>query len=115
MLRVVSALCSNNSVVSSSIPGDDGKTVVNIIISGGPVIMMQFVVISIHWLNIRIEMQKENSRTEYLSFCRNNKANIIEPVHEISNNVVCATSKASDKPAHMQSLIRAFACRFNIL
>ena len=31
-----------------------------------------------------------------------------EPVHEISNNVVCATSKASDQPAHMRSLIRAF-------
>ena len=27
-----------------------------------------------------------------------------EPVHEISNNVVCATSKASDKPAQMRSL-----------
>ena len=26
-----------------------------------------------------------------------------EPVHEISNNVVCVTSKASDQPAHMQS------------
>ena len=24
-----------------------------------------------------------------------------EPVHEISNNVVCATSKASDQPAHL--------------
>ena len=24
----------------------------------------------------------------------------IEPVHEISNNVVCATSKTSDQPAH---------------
>ena len=34
---------------------------------------------------------------------------IIEPVHEISNNVVCATSKASDQPAHTRSLIRAFA------
>ena len=38
-----------------------------------------------------------------------------EPVHDISNNVVCATSKASDQPAHMRSLIRAFACRLNIL
>ena len=38
-----------------------------------------------------------------------------EPVHEISNNVVCATKKASDQPAHMRSLIRAFACRLNIL
>ena len=28
---------------------------------------------------------------------------INEPVHEISNNVVCATSKASDQPAHTQS------------
>ena len=32
-----------------------------------------------------------------------------EPRHEISNNVVCATSKGSDQPAHMRSLIRAFA------
>ena len=34
-----------------------------------------------------------------------------EPRHEISNNVVCATGKASDQPAHARSLIRAFACR----
>ena len=40
---------------------------------------------------------------------------IIEPQHEISNNKVCATSKGSDQPAHMRSLIRAFASRFNIL
>ena len=38
-----------------------------------------------------------------------------EPVHEISNNLVCATSKASDQPAHTRSLIRAFACRLSIL
>ena len=38
-----------------------------------------------------------------------------EPVHEISNNVVCATSKASYQPAHMRSLIRAFASRLSIL
>ena len=38
-----------------------------------------------------------------------------EPVHEISNSVVCATNKASDQPAHTRSLIRAFASRFNIL
>ena len=36
---------------------------------------------------------------------------IFEPQHEISNNVVCATSKASDQ----RSLIRAFASRLNIL
>ena len=38
-----------------------------------------------------------------------------EPVHEISNNVVCATSKASDQPAHTRSLIRALASRLSIL
>ena len=38
-----------------------------------------------------------------------------EPVHEISNNVVCATIKASDQPAHTGSLIRAFASRLSIL
>ena len=40
---------------------------------------------------------------------------IIEPVHEISNNLVCSTSKASDQPAHMRSLIRAFASCLSIL
>ena len=38
----------------------------------------------------------------------------LEPVHEISNNVVCAT-KASDQPAHTRSLVRAFASRLSIL
>ena len=37
-----------------------------------------------------------------------------EPWHGISNNVVCAASKASDQPAHTCSLIRAFASRLNI-
>ena len=41
--------------------------------------------------------------------------NTFEPVHEISNNVVCATSNASDQPAHMRSLIRALASRLHIL
>ena len=40
---------------------------------------------------------------------------INEPQHEISYNVVCAPSKASDQPAHTRSLIRAFASRMNIL
>ena len=35
--------------------------------------------------------------------------------HEISNNVVCATSKASDQPARTRSLFRAFASRLSIL
>ena len=40
---------------------------------------------------------------------------LYEPWHEISNNVVCATSKGSDQPAHTRSLIRAFASRLHIL
>ena len=38
-----------------------------------------------------------------------------QPWHEMSNNVVCATSKGSDQPTHTRSLIRAFASRLNIL
>ena len=38
-----------------------------------------------------------------------------EPVHEISKDVVCETSKASDQHAHTCSLIRAFASRLSIL
>ena len=40
---------------------------------------------------------------------------IFEPWHEISNNVVCAASIASDQPAHTRKLIRDFASRLNIL
>ena len=40
---------------------------------------------------------------------------LYEPWHEISNNVVCATIKGSDQPAHTRRLIRAFASRMNIL
>ena len=35
----------------------------------------------------------------------NEMREINEPRHEISNDVVCATSKASDQPAHTRSLI----------
>ena len=44
-----------------------------------------------------------------------NFKNSNEPRHEISNNVVYATSNGSDQPAHMRSLIRAFASPWNIL
>ena len=37
------------------------------------------------------------------------------PVHDISNNVVFVTSKASDQPARARSLIRAFSSRLSIL
>ena len=48
----------------------------------------------------------DSSSTEMLKY---------EPVHGISNNLICATSKASDQPAHTRSLIRDFACRLSIL
>ena len=38
---------------------------------------------------------------------------IIEPRHEFSNNMVCATNKGSDQPVHTRSLIRAYARRLN--
>ena len=40
---------------------------------------------------------------------------VIEPVHEIFYNVVSATNKASDQPAHTHSLIRTFASRLSVL
>ena len=40
---------------------------------------------------------------------------INEPRHEMPNNVVCATNKGSDQPAHKSSLVRAFASRFNFM
>ena len=39
----------------------------------------------------------------------------IETVHEISNNVASATSKASDQPVSTSSLLRAFASRLTIV
>ena len=38
-----------------------------------------------------------------------------EHQHDISDNVVCSTSKASDQPAHTHGLIRGFASCLNIL
>ena len=46
-------------------------------------------------------------------FCLRKEQN--EQWHEISNNMVCATSKGSDQPVHMRSLIRAYPGRLNIL
>ena len=72
---------------------------------------------SLHVLfNLLNELGKSNNllgtRASYRLFTR---ILINEPRHEISNNVVCATSKGSNQPAHTRSLIRAFASRLNIL
>ena len=54
-------------------------------------------------------------RSDVLEFSGMNFVCINEPRHEISYNVVCSTSKASDQPAHTRSLIRAFDCCLNII
>ena len=47
--------------------------------------------------------------------CMVHEKHIYETRHDISNNVMCATSKGSDQPAHTRSLIRTFASRLSIL
>ena len=44
-----------------------------------------------------------------------NKIETDEPRYGISNNVVCAISKAADQPAPTHSLIKALADRLNML
>ena len=82
---------------------------------------------SIPWLNIytwlNIGHKCEVTLNHFIPFhdehynsCGHDRAStFFEPRHDISNNVVCATSKASDPPAHTRSLIRAFASSLNIL
>ena len=64
---------------------------------------------------VRVDKSKviPNLRNEISKW--NVKCKTYELVHEISNNVVCATSKASDQPAQARSLIGAFARRLSIL
>ena len=62
---------------------------------------------SYSWTKYQLSVRKKSR----LIYFRNEK---IVPRHEISNNIVCATSKCSDQPVHMYSLIRAFACRLNM-
>ena len=58
---------------------------------------------------------KESDQFEQVHEILDTYKSLYEPPHEIFNNVVCATSKASDQPVYMRSLIRAFASRLNIL
>ena len=64
-----------------------------------------------HSVKYEHNIMKYNMLLNSTTFCKLYN----EPVHEISKNVVCATSKGSDQPAHMRSLIKAFARRLNIL
>ena len=54
-------------------------------------------------------------KTKFHELAQSFQLIINEPQYEISNNVVFETSKGSDQPAHMCSLIRAIASRLNIL
>ena len=61
-----------------------------------------------------VRMERELSQfQEAVEYVKTQVRN--EPRNEIFNNVVCATSKASDQPVHTCSLIRAFASSLNIL
>ena len=66
-------------------------------------------------LNKKKLLRRSNVNLTLFNFGRSAVGITSEPRHEISYNVVCATSKATDQPAHMRSLIRAFANRLNIL
>ena len=55
------------------------------------------------------------SKSQICLSLRQDDEHINELVHEIFNNVVCATSKGSDHPTHTRSLIRVCASRLNIL
>ena len=74
-----------------------------------------FVTIESAFLLILGPIRKFNFSIHLNVYIINQSFNKNEPVHEISNNVVCATSKALDQPARTRSLIRAFARRLNIL
>ena len=59
------------------------------------------------WVHIVIEATKVHQQIK--------NQPIFELLHDISKNVVCETREGSDQPAHMHSLIRAFASRLIIL
>ena len=63
----------------------------------------------------RLNEMKENINGVIKALVGHCGINRYEPRHDISNNVVCATSKGSDQPAHTRSLIRAYASRWNIV
>ena len=68
--------------------------------------------VSVDW-TIRRQVQKYSVLLSYIA--PKLLTETFEPWHDISNNVVCATSKVSDQPAHTRSLIRAVSSCLNIL
>ena len=66
----------------------------------------------LEFLSLKVCCRGSSESTDVkMPHCWKSHGTAHEPVHEISNNVVCATSKASDQ----RRLIRAFASRLSIL
>ena len=65
------------------------------------------------WYWAGIELATPGSAVRHASVARHITDCATRP--GVSNNMICATSKASDQPAHMHSLIRDFASGLNIL
>ena len=61
------------------------------------------------------ERSYDSTLRKYRTVCMYKISGIHVFRNEISSNMVCATSKGSDQPAHMRCLIRATASRLNIL
>ena len=83
-----------------------------------------FLLLSVNFIKMKIKKKCESRwcvAVRWMAILHANvdahdqKFAIYDPRHEISNNVVCATSTGSDQPAHTHSLIRNFASRLNIL
>ena len=75
------------------------------------------IICSIPFVNVYLQSKSKNRGACLNDFVRSKLLLVykFEPVYEISNNVVCATSKASDQPAHTRSLIRAFTSSLSTL
>ena len=68
-------------------------------------------------MNIRFYLLYDSKNYFEMAFFGVKKLGFLpyEPRHEISNNMVCVTSKDSDQPVHTPRLIRAFASSLNAL
>ena len=60
-------------------------------------------------------LEPREEKSINVHFIANRTVGVIEPRHEIPNNVLCVIRKASDQPVHTHSLIRAFASPLHIL
>ena len=72
------------------------------------------------WPTTNFKVIRQHPKIQMLNPLQSNEISVkfdavipFEPWHEISNNLVCVTSKSSDQPAHTCRLIRAFSGRLN--